>query len=291
MLLGAADVDPVAAVGKHVLHAFLRLHQLALLVDDDAGQGSGSSDSAAFRLDLAGQQLEQGRLSSPVGTDDADAVAALNTKREIADNRPFSVALADLVRLDHGLRADVILGQRQFRRPGRAEHRRALGAHFVQLGKPALVAAAPCRHAALQPVQLELEFGVEFFGCSCLLIVDAFGPRLEPAETDLGAPELPSVEPDATLRQERQESAVVADRDKCAGKALQPFLQPFDRAEVEMVGRLVEQQHVWFLRQRARDRCAPPLAPTGRRGRTREIDPKLVGNRGSFVRFRCVATI
>ncbi len=46
-----------------------------------------------------------------------------------------------------------------------------------------------------------------------------------------------------------------------------------------MVGRLVEQQHVGVLRQRARDRRAAPLAAAGGRGRARQVDPELVGDR------------
>ena len=43
-------------------------------------------------------------------------------------------ALEDLLGVDHGLRADIVLGQRELGRARRAEHRRALGAHLVELG-------------------------------------------------------------------------------------------------------------------------------------------------------------
>ena len=80
----------------------------------------------------------------------------------------------------------------------------------------------------------------------------------------------------------------MADDDERAVEALEPFLEPFDRAEVEMVGRLVEQQHVGLLRQRPRDRRAPPLAAAGGRGRPVEVDPELVGDRRGLVRLRRV---
>ena len=71
----------------------------------------------------------------------------------------------------------------------------------------------------------------------------------------------------------------MADDDEGAAVAVQPFLQPFDRADVEMVGRLVEQQHVGILRQRADDGGAAALAARGGGGLAREIDAELVGDR------------
>ncbi len=38
----------------------------------------------------------------------------------------------------------------------RADHSRALGAHFPKLGEPSLIALAPCGNAAFQPVRLNL---------------------------------------------------------------------------------------------------------------------------------------
>ena len=50
------------------------------------------------------------------------------------------------------------------------------------------------------------------------------------------------------------------DRDDGAGEALQELLEPFDALRVEMVGRLVEQQHVGFREQQPAQRDAPFLA-------------------------------
>src|SRR5581483_12477615 len=101
---------------------------------------------------------------------------------------------------------------------------------------------------------------VELLRDARFFLVDALGPGLEAAETDLGPPELPPVEPQATARQARQERPVVADDDERAFETLQPILQPLDRAEIEMVGRLVEQQDVGVQRKRPGDRRPPPLA-------------------------------
>src|SRR6478735_4224207 len=85
VLLRAANLDPVAAVREHVLHSLLRLHQLPLLVDDDAAQGLRLRYRADIGPDLAGQQLEQGRLARAVRADKADPVPPLDAQTEVAD--------------------------------------------------------------------------------------------------------------------------------------------------------------------------------------------------------------
>ncbi len=57
-----------------------------------------------------------------------------------------------------------------------------------------------------------------------------------------------------------EEVAVMGDRDDGAGEVLQELLQPFDRLGVEVVGRLVEQQHVGLGQQQAAQRDAALLA-------------------------------
>ena len=55
----------------------------------------------------------------------------------------------------------------------------------------------------------------------------------------------------------------MADRDERALVAAEPAFEPVDRGEVEVVGRLVEQQQVGLWRQRAGERGPPPLAAAG----------------------------
>ena len=78
----------------------------------------------------------------------------------------------------------------------------------------------------------------------------------------------------------------MADRDEGAVIAAEPVLQPFDRGEIEMVGRLVHQQDLRILGKRPRDRRPPPLAARGGRRRPVEIDPELAGDRVHLVRGR-----
>ena len=162
-------------------------------------QRLGERHRAGVGRKLPGQQLEQRRFAGAVGADQADSVAALDAQREVANDRPLAIAFADVVGVDHGLGADIVLGQRELGGAGGAEHRGPLRAHLVKLGEAALVAPPPRGHPALQPVKLELELGVELLGGSRFLIVDSLGPGLEAAKTDFRAPQLAAIEPDAAL--------------------------------------------------------------------------------------------
>ena len=160
--------------------------------------------------------------------------------------------------------------------------------HFHQLGQPPLIALAPRRDAAVEPMLLDRQLGVQFLGGAFLLGINLVGPRIEPAEADFGTTDRPAVEPEAAFGQSRQEGSVMADRDERALESLQPILKPVDRAKIEVVSRLVEQQHVGCLRQRTDDGCPTPLAAGRGRNIARQIDADLVGNRRGLVRHRRV---
>src|SRR5205814_2050220 len=123
-----------------------------------------------------------------------------------------------------------------------------------------LIAPPPRGDSPLEPMRLDLELGVELLGGPRLFIIDPFGPGLEAAEADLGAPKLAAVEPQAAARQPGEERPVVADGDEGSGEALEPFFEPLDRVEVEMVGRLIEQQHIGPLRERPGNRRPPSFS-------------------------------
>ncbi len=57
----------------------------------------------------------------------------------------------------------------------------------------------------------------------------------------------------------------MGDEEDAAGELLEEAFQPADRLDVEMVGRLVQQQHIGFAHQRLRQQHAP-LHAAGQRG-------------------------
>ena len=75
----------------------------------------------------------------------------------------------------------------------------------------------------------------------------------------------------------------MADRDERALVAAKPGFEPVDRREVEVVGRLVEQQQIGRLRQSAGERGPAPLAAARAFGRSRHVDAELAGDRFDLV--------
>ena len=225
-------------------------------------------------FNLAGQQLEQRGLAGAVGADQADPVAALDAQGEVLDDRAVAERLGDHVRR---------------RSPSWSSHRPWRGRAWPSPAGPSIAArwARISFSFASRPwLRLRRAVTPRCSQCSssfslasslsaarCFLGIDRLGPGLEPAKADLGPAQRAPVEPQAALGQAGQEGAVVADDDEGALEALQPVFEPVDRAEIEMVGRLVEQQHVGILRQRADDRRPPPFAAAGgvRRRATRSM--------------------
>src|SRR3546814_8776743 len=91
-----------------------------------------------------------------------------------------------------------------------------------------------------------LRLGVEPFFLAAQVVVPVAWPAGHLAAVDL----------DDARGQRAQEAAVMGDEHERAGPALEEALEPVDRGDVEVVGRLVEQQHVRRRHQRARQQHA-----------------------------------
>ena len=63
----------------------------------------------------------------------------------------------------------------------------------------------------------------------------------------------------------------MADDEHRAAVVREPLLEPRDRVEIEVVGRLVEQEDVRLLREDDAEPQAPALAAGERRDRSREV--------------------
>src|SRR5690606_27781942 len=78
--------------------------------------------------------------------------------------------------------------------------------------------------------------------------------RLVLRETARIRAQAPAIELDDAGRDAVEEAPVVRDDDQRAAQAAQQLFEPGDRFDVEVVGRLVEQQQVRIGYQRARPR-------------------------------------
>ena len=123
--------------------------------------------------------------------------------------------------------------------------------------------AHPLELARQRPLPRRLRLLLAFQ--ALLLLVEP--RRIVPLPGDAGA----AIELQDPARDVVEEVAIVRDRDDRPRVLVQVVLQPGDALRVEVVGRLVEQQHVGTLEQHAAERHAPPLAARqlGRRRRRR----------------------
>ena len=71
----------------------------------------------------------------------------------------------------------------------------------------------------------------------------------------------------------------MADHHECAAIARQPFLQPFNRGKVKMVGRLIHQQQVRLACQRAANCGAALFSAACGLCLAVQINAQLVSNR------------
>ncbi len=104
---------------------------------------------------------------------------------------------------------------------------------------------------------LALEFLVQPAGGLRLGVHDLLGPGVEPGEALVQPPHLAALDPEAGPGHVLQESAIVADDQQGRATRLQPLLQSLDGEDVEVVGGLVEQQHLGVLGKGPRQGDAP----------------------------------
>src|SRR4051812_1047890 len=91
------------AVGDAFDHRALGVELRALLIEVRDLQPGAAPDLALVRLDLPYQQPQQRALAGAVRPDQADAIAAHDPRREIADDADVAVRTADAIRLEHHL--------------------------------------------------------------------------------------------------------------------------------------------------------------------------------------------
>ncbi len=211
---------------------------------------------------VAGQQVDQRGLAGAVRPDDADPVAAQHARRtgfrRSAARRSFArhspprspavpevspSAAASLTSPAAPRR--VAPRWREAREPGHA----------------ADIALAPRGDAIAQPMFLRGDLAVELVPRRAPPARAARRARLRTrAKPRSRRRVVPRSSQTVAARQVLQEAPVMADDDQRRAQALQFAFQPFDGRQIEMVGRLVEQQDIGLRRQHAGKRGAARFA-------------------------------
>src|SRR6201999_4211212 len=117
-------------------------------------------------------------------------------------------------------------------------------AQRMKIAEPLDVALAASGDAVAQPVLFIDDLAIELVLVALFLREYLVAPGLEGGEAAIDLADLAAVEPRGRARQIGQETAVMADQDQRAATAIELVFQPFDGGEIEMVGRLVQQEDI-----------------------------------------------
>ena len=88
------------------------------------------------------------------------------------------------------------------------------------------------------------DLAVEFVLFALLLGQQHVAPFLEMGKAPVDTSRVAAIEPDRRTRETGEKAPVVTDKHKRGSPGIKVLLQPFDRGEIEMIGRLVEQQNI-----------------------------------------------
>ena len=196
------------------------------------------------RSRLAEQEANQGRLARGVGADDPHLVAAHDRRRQVPDHGVAAVAEAHSFGLDdQGARSLGLLRRDSCRALALAPFA-ALLAHRLERADAAFVAGAPGLDPFADPHFFLGQPLVEELLLPGLGVQDLVAALEERRIVAGPVVELAAVELDDPRRQLFQEHPVVGDEDQGAAGTRQEGLEPADGVDIEVVGRLVQQQDI-----------------------------------------------
>jgi hypothetical protein len=246
---------------------------LELLGDLLHGDGLAAPDPTGHGRERPLDQCEQGGLPGSVGAQDPHPVRGPDVHGDVLEHRHPVVAGGHVLEIDH---VAAQSGGRQLGELDGVAHRGLPGDQLVGRVDPELRLRGARGGTALEPGQFlaheVLSFGLDRCGLSVAFhaLQDVGGvPALE--GIDHTVVDLPHAGADRI-----QEPPVVRDHDQAAGACTPAGVQvsgePRDALDVEMVGGLVQQQHVVVAHQQGRQ-VHPAELPTGQGVQVRlEVD-------------------
>ena len=250
-----------AQAGDVLERSLVEMQLVDLVLGEIADAEFGRGDLApGHRVETVGEQFRQRRFALAVRAEQRDAVVLVDAQVETAQDRLAAIADIDVLEADdrgrHLLRrreveaGDVILddGRERFHPLQRLD----AGLGLAGLGRLGFEAVDEGLHVGAGGVLLLL-LGDELFE------LGAAG-RVERVVGALVEVELLAVEMQDRADRAVQQVAVVADDEHGVRIAGEEVLEPDRAFEVEIVGRLVQQQDVGAREEHARERHAHPPA-------------------------------
>ena len=223
----------------------VQIERLTPLVDIADGEIGAEANAARIRREPTDQQTQERGLATTVRADDPDAIPAHDPGREVTDQRMLAEVLGDALGLDHQLAAGRIGCRSELDPALRRDPPCPFRAQGLKTPEPSLIAPAPGGDAVARPFGLGGDGLVHPAQTSAFFLgEDLLGPGIERGEALVEDADPAAIEPPRRAADGAKEGAVVTDQDQAALPAREILLEAFDGRQVEMVGRLVEQEHV-----------------------------------------------
>ncbi len=236
----AVQLDKLLAATDIVDEILLRLQFAAQLVRVGDFQFRAQLHAALIRLQLAEDQLDQGRLAGTVGAYNADPVTALDDAGEIANDGLVVKVLADVFQLRHHFAGAARLLHDEVGTTYFFPALLTFAAHLFQRPHAALVAGAPCLDTLANPHLFLRQFLVKqrigaLFRFQLLIAVGE-----EALVAALPTGEMAAVQFRNARGNALQKASVVCNQHNRAAVLLQLCFQPLDGGDVEVVGGFVQ---------------------------------------------------
>ena len=238
----------------------------AHLVEIGHLQVGAALDVAAVRLQRAQDQLQQRGFAGAIGPDQADLVAAQDGGVQLVDDALVAKRQAHVLQLGHQLA--LVAARARVHVEAHAAHglapHRTRGPQGFEPIDAALRSGAARFHPLADP---DLFLSQQLVGAGVdggLLGHLFFLLHLIGGEVARIREQLAPVQLDDARRHGIEEGAIVRDHHHAALERQQQLLKPADRIQVQVVGRLVQQQHIWPGHQRLGQRN-PFARATGQR--------------------------
>ena len=250
-MAGAAAHHHFLLALPHVVHhCLLGIELLAVLIEIGHFQIGAALDPPAARLELTQQEFDEGGFAAAVGADQGNLVASQHLQIQPLEQGAIAKVEAQPFGLEHQLAGAVDVVHLQLGLALQLTTLAALHAHRLKGAHPPFVAGAAGLDALTHP---HLFLGKLAVKLGVFQLLDP-QPLLLPLQVLIviagpggdGAP----IEIDDPGRQLVNELPIVGDEDDGAAKILEELFQPVDGVDVQVVGRLVQQQQIGVAGER-----------------------------------------
>ena len=222
------------------------------LVHKGHSHGLADGDFATIGGLLARNELEQRRFTRAVGADDAHNRARRHLEAQVINQQAVAKRFAHALELDHFLPQPFGHRDEDFLRL--VALLVFVITQFFKAGQTRLALGLAALGILARPLQLLLH-GLHAGVFGFLFLLQASFLLLQPrAVVSLPWNAVAAVKFQNPLGSVVQEVAVVRDADHSAREALQELLQPLHRFGIQVVGGLIQQQHVGLGQQQAAQR-------------------------------------